>query len=102
MYNWFTIETVIIAPPGWHVPTDEDWDLLLNFLIANNFNWDDSTTGNKVAKSMATKTGWDSSDSTGHIGNNMTDNNSSGFSALPRGTRHDHGGSFIGQGKESA
>jgi uncharacterized protein (TIGR02145 family) len=31
-YNWFAIGTGKLAPSGWHVSTDADWDILINFL----------------------------------------------------------------------
>ena len=80
-----------IAPHGWHVPTDAEWFILENYLIANKYNWDGTTTGNKVAKAMAAKTDWLASSETGAIGNNLTINNSSGFSAFPGGYRDGNG-----------
>ena len=32
VYNWFAIETGKLAPAGWHVPTTDEWDILINFL----------------------------------------------------------------------
>ena len=87
LYNWHAVNTGILAPAGWHVPTDAEWDTLQNYLIANGYNWDGTTTGNKIAKSMAAKTDWNSSPTPGHVGNDITTNNSSGFSALPGGYR---------------
>jgi len=31
-YNWFAINTGKLAPPGWHVPTASDWEILVNYL----------------------------------------------------------------------
>ncbi len=99
LYNWHTVNTGKLAPAGWHVPTDAEWDTLLNYLIANGYNWDGTTTDNKVAKSMATKTGWGSSIEAGDIGNDMSTNNTSNFSALPTGSRFNEGNfMFIGSG----
>ena len=81
-----------IAPAGWRVPTDPDWNTLRDYLIANGYNWDGTTIDNKVAKSTAAKTDWASSGGAGAIGNNIRENNSSGFSALPGGCRSDDGG----------
>ena len=92
LYNWYTVNTGKLAPAGWHVPTDAEWTTLQNYLIANGYNYDGTTTGNKIAKAMAAKTNWitDSAD-IGAIGNNLTTNNSSGFSALPGGYRNNVG-----------
>lgn len=32
LYNWHAINTGKLAPPGWRVPTDEDWDELVKTL----------------------------------------------------------------------
>jgi uncharacterized protein (TIGR02145 family) len=32
IYNWFAVETRKLAPSGWHVPTNEDWELLVSHL----------------------------------------------------------------------
>jgi uncharacterized protein (TIGR02145 family) len=93
LYNWFVVESRNFAPKGWHVPSNADWDSLLNFLIANDYNYDGTTTGNKVAKSMAATMDWQNNviDS-GAVGNNLSLNNKSGFSALPSGARFPNGG----------
>ncbi len=98
LYNWYAVNTGKLAPAGWHVPDSADWDILQNFLIANGYNWDGTTTGNKIGKSMAAKTDWASSSTSGAIGNDLTKNNMSGFSALPGGYRGTNGNSVgIGQ-----
>ena len=30
LYNYFTIESGLLCPVGWHVPTQEDWNYLIN------------------------------------------------------------------------
>jgi uncharacterized protein (TIGR02145 family) len=102
LYNGYVIfstnSTNIIAPTGWHVPTDADWDTLQNHLIANGYNWDTTTTGNKIAKALASKTDWlsDPNPTDGMIGKDLTKNNFSGFSALPGGYRY-YFGNFLSQ-----
>ncbi len=97
LYNWYAINTGKLAPAGWHIPTIAEWDTLQNYLIANGYNWDGTTTGDKIAKSLAAKTDWATSATPGAIGTDLTTNNRSGFSALPGGYRDD-GGSFGGNG----
>ena len=63
LYNWYTVETGKLTPEGWHVPTNNDWRLLELYLIVNGYNWDGTTDSNKIAKSLAAKTDWNSSDS---------------------------------------
>jgi uncharacterized protein (TIGR02145 family)/uncharacterized repeat protein (TIGR02543 family) len=94
LYNWYVIDpsnAKKIVPTGWHVPTDIEWYNLQNYLIANGYNWDGTKTGNKIAKSMASRTDWETSDVEGAIGNNMTINNRSGFTALGGGNRSNSG-----------
>jgi uncharacterized protein (TIGR02145 family) len=100
LYNWYVLNPANskkIAPTGWHVPTDAEWDTLQNNLIAKGYNWDGTTTGNKIAKALAAKTDWYTYSTTGTIGCDLTKNNSSGFSALPGGYRRDDG-TFYNQG----
>lgn len=85
LYNWPAAITA--CPPGWHLPTDAEWTALKNYLIANGYNYDGTTTENKIAKSMAATTNWFTYFGTGTIGNNLSLNNKSGFSALPGGYR---------------
>jgi uncharacterized protein (TIGR02145 family) len=87
LYNWYAIDTKKLAPKGWHVPTNAEWDTLQNYLIANGYNWDGTTTGNKIAKSMAAQTDWKTDTNPGATGNDLFKNNKSGFSALPGGWR---------------
>jgi uncharacterized protein (TIGR02145 family) len=88
LYNWYAVNTKKLAPSGWHVPMDAEWDTLQNYLIVNGYNWDGTKTGNKIAKSLAARANWWSNSSAGAIGNDLTKNNSSGFSALPAGYRY--------------
>jgi uncharacterized protein (TIGR02145 family) len=85
LYNWPAAKAA--CPPGWHLPTEDEWLALENYLIANGFNYNGKTTGYKTAKSMAATTNWDAYSEIGTIGNNLSLNNKSGFSALPGGFR---------------
>ncbi len=93
LYNWHSVDTGILCPSGWHIPTDVEWTILENYLIANGYNYDGTTTGNNIAKSMASGFNWNSSSDTGVTGN--TDytayRNKSGFRALPGGNRDNNG-----------
>ena len=91
LYNWYTVNTGKLAPTGWHVPTDAEWTTLKNYLIAKGYNYDRSTTENKIAKSLAATTDWNSFTGPGTIGNDLTKNNSSGFAGLPGGGRYSSG-----------
>jgi uncharacterized protein (TIGR02145 family) len=99
LYNWFAVDTKKLVPKGWHVPSDAEWATLQNYLIANGYNWDGTTTDDKIAKSMAAKADWKTYPDAGTIGKDLTTNNKSGFSALPGGFRRYYGFfSYIGHG----
>lgn len=74
-----------VCPSGWHVPSDEEWTVLTNYLINNGYGYEGS--GDDIAKSMAAKSLWAYNSTPGNVGNDLASNNSSGFSALPAGYR---------------
>ena len=101
-YNWYAVMGIHgtdpdtpnkeFAPDGWHVPSDAEWTTLENHLIANSYNYDQTNTGNKIAKSMASNTGWVfSSTEIGAVSNDQSLNNSSEFNAVPEATRINDG-----------
>jgi len=72
LYNWNTAKSV--CPPGWHLPSDEEWTTLINFL-----------GGERAASGKLKEAG------TAHWkdpNNNAT--NESGFTALPAGYRFNY------------
>jgi uncharacterized protein (TIGR02145 family) len=99
LYNWYAVNTGKLAPAGWHVPTDDDWTILENHLIANGYNYDGTKDEDKVAKSLCAKTKWKISTKQGTPGAALENNNSSGFTALPGGYRHYNYGDFFSIGK---
>ena len=89
LYTWYAIsDPRDIAPEGWHIPITAEWTVFEDYLITNGYNYDGTTTGNKIAKSLAANTDWKVFNLTGIIGDDLTKNNSSGFSALPGGYRN--------------
>jgi uncharacterized protein (TIGR02145 family) len=69
LYNWYAVNTGKLAPKGWHVPSDKEWQQLLDYL-----------GGDKIAgNNLKSTRGWD---------NNRNGTNSSGFSGLPGGCRY--------------
>lgn len=92
LYNGYVMEAGKLAPKGWHIPADAEWTELVNFLIENGFNHDGSTSGNKIAKSLAAQNRWNNDDKDGAVGKDSLTNNKSGFAALPcgAGDPHDH------------
>lgn len=92
LYNWFAVNDArSIAPKGWHVSTDNDWNNLKDSLIANGYNYDGLLTENYIAKSLASKSDWASFAGLGIIGNDFENNNRSGFKAKPSGCRYPNG-----------
>jgi uncharacterized protein (TIGR02145 family) len=72
LYNWYAAHSGKLAPTGWHVPTDAEWDTLSAYL-----GGEDVAGG---ALKEAGTTHWESP--------NTGATNSSGFSALPGGYRN--------------
>jgi uncharacterized protein (TIGR02145 family) len=101
LYNWYTVNTGKLCPTGWHVPTDAEWTTMANYLIACGFNYDGITTGNKIAKALASTSGWTSSSTIGVVGNTdfPSKRNATGYTALPCGNRSNVG-VFSGIGSE--
>ncbi len=78
LYNWYTVvDPRNVCPTGWHVPTDAEWTVLIDYLGGN------SVAGGKM-KSTGTQY-WESP--------NTGATNESGFSGLP-GDRRTSDGSF--------
>ncbi len=72
LYNWHAVNTGKLAPKGWRIATDSDWTILTDFL-----------GGLKVAGGEIKEAGtihWDAT--------NVGATNSSGFTALPGGSRY--------------
>ncbi len=74
-----------VCPTGWHLPSDAEWTQLTDYLSSQNEYMCNDWSGS-IAKSLASTTGWISSTSTCAVGNTPSNNNSTGFSALPAGT----------------
>jgi len=76
LYNWFaTNDSRNLAPEGWHIPSDEEWQNLIEFI-----------GGNSIASGKMKEQGtehWNSP--------NAGATNESGFSALPSGSRSSYG-----------
>ncbi len=104
LYNWYAVAGIHniasrsdpalrkeFAPEGWQVPSNSESGTLESYLIAKGYNYDQFLTGNKIAKSMASTTSWDSSPITGAPGKDQNLNNRSGFNAIPEGYRRREG-----------
>ncbi len=77
-----------ICPNGWHVPSDAEWTQLTDYVSSQN----EYVCGNDntyIAKALASTTGWNGSTYTCAVGNMLSNNNATGFSALPAGFYND-------------
>ena len=99
LYNWYAVNTKKLAPAGWHVPTDSEWEVMQSYLVMHGYNYDGTTdtSSNAIAMALAAKTDWDSYPGAGTPGYDLTKNDSLGFSALPVGCRINYG-AFLGKG----
>jgi len=90
LYNWYAVrDKRNIAPDGWHVPTDSEWQELVDYLGG------DTQAGEKM-KSI----GMDDNSDDPWDEPNEGATNESGFSALPGGYRSSNG-IFDGEGSSS-
>ena len=92
LYNWMAVSSYIVSlsgvqgicPTGWHVPSNEEWTQLTDYVSSQSqYVCGDNTYS--IAKALASTMGWDGSSSSCTIGNNPSANNATGFSALPAG-----------------
>jgi uncharacterized protein (TIGR02145 family) len=104
LYNWNAIFNGKLCPAGWNVASDSGWDGLEDYLINNGYNYDGTLNMNekKLAKALASNSGWNSSSVEGAVGNSdyPAKRNATGFTALPGGYRHANG-SFSDIGNSS-
>lgn len=99
LYQWKAAE--IACPDGWHLPSDAEWLELENYLKEKGYSYDGVIGNDKIAKSLATNSGWSSSNNLGAVGN--TDfkeyRNITGFSAFASGYRA-YTGEFVSKNEE--
>ena len=78
LYNWQTVNTGNLCPTGYHVPTNDEWTILVTYLGG------ESVAGGKLKEA-----------GTAHwLIPNIGATNESGFKALPGGTRMYNDGTF--------
>ena len=73
-----------ICPEGWHLPSDAEWIVMIDYVSSRSEYMCDSHTS-YIAKALADSVGWYSSTNTCAVGNNQSVNNAIGFSAVPAG-----------------
>jgi len=75
LYNWPAVMTEGICPSGWHIPSDEEWQMMeISLGMSNADAASEGWRGSPVGDSMKSISGWNGD------GNGS---NSSGFNALP-------------------
>lgn len=97
LYNWMAVMNSVfgfpsaspngtqgICPTGWHVPSDDDWTQLTEYVSSLNTCVCGGDT-KYIAKALASTTGWYTSPFKCSIGNKAEVNNATGFSAIPAG-----------------
>ncbi|HNW89415.1 MAG TPA: FISUMP domain-containing protein [Bacteroidales bacterium] len=86
LYNWYAaVDARKICPAGWHVPSDAEWNKMVKYLD----NTADTTITGEVGTDIAAKL---KEAGTSHwLSPNTGATNSSGFTALPSGTRYFYG-----------
>jgi uncharacterized protein (TIGR02145 family) len=81
-YNWYAVSSGKLCPDGWHVPSDVEWQQMVDYLGGNN------VAGSKIKETG--KNNW--------VLPNGDASNNSGLTGLPAGMRGSIDGSFSGQG----
>jgi uncharacterized protein (TIGR02145 family) len=90
LYNWYAVaDSRHLCPSGWHEPGNAEWTTLETYLTNNGYGF--GGEGNDIAKSLSATSDWHESGLAGSVGNDQASNNSSGFTALPGGFRHNLG-----------
>ena len=73
-----------VCPNGWHVPSDAEWSQLTDY-CSGHTECVCSGSGDYIAKSLAADHDWQITTGECAVGNDLSSNNASGFSALPAG-----------------
>jgi uncharacterized protein (TIGR02145 family) len=82
-----------VCPTGWHIPAITEWTTLENYLIDNSYNYDGTTSGNKISKSLAATITWNPQTNEGVPGNidYPSYRNKTGFTGFAGGYRNWNG-----------
>ena len=87
-YNWEAAK--LACPSGWHLPSDAEWTALTDYVSSQS----EYTCGGNIlniAKALASTEDWETNSGPCVVGNNLSANNASGFSALPAGYWDNYG-----------
>ena len=105
LYNWYAVAGIYdaaslanpalrkqFAPTGWHVPTDPEWSILINYLDPNA---DGGNTFPNVAGGKMKSTGTIQASTGLWQSPNTAATNESGFTGLPGGYRYNYGPFYV-------
>jgi len=89
LYNWYTVDdTMGVCPEGWHVPTDDEWTILIDYLGETS-----EAVGGKMKSTGTIRSSLESNEDGGGLWTYFSDEitekatNESGFTGLPAGYR---------------
>ena len=74
-----------VCPDGWHVPSTAEWESLMTYMNSQSQYVCQSYYTNSFAKSLADSVAWATHTQSCAVGNNLNENNATGFSARPAG-----------------
>ena len=83
------------CPNGWHVPSDAEWTQLTNY-VSSQSQYLCGSTSTFIAKALSSTTGWTSDSGTCTVGNTQSNNNKTGFNAMPAGAQYDSNSQYFG------
>lgn len=91
LYNWYAVNSGMLAPKGWHIPTDEEWKQLEKSLgITSKEIEKKGIRGESFGGELKANKHWNSP--------NLGATNESGFNGLPEGHRNWKNGGFVDLG----
>ncbi|CAN5214228.1 hypothetical protein BH09BAC3_BH09BAC3_26000 [soil metagenome] len=91
LYNWYAVnDTRGLAPTGWHVPSDSEWDILIKRFLANGEELNKLVTSGNFTYQVNEGAGASLKNSSGW-NENGNGTNASGIAGLPGGRRATNG-----------
>lgn len=93
LYNWFAVKTGKLCPVGWHVPTDDEWTKLDDFL-GDSIPWIESGDSIILVPEKAAIKLKEAGNLHWALNDTINATDDYGFTALPGGARLKHGPFF--------
>ena len=97
LYNWLAVMNGAassnsnpsrvqgVCPSGWHVPSMAEWTQLTDYVGSDRKMRCWPSADFSIAKSLSAQTDWNPAFDECDVGNDLSQNNATGFSALPAG-----------------